>query len=346
MKINFKKRGKLINRLIGLYILVTIPIIAISIKLLVVYKALELGSITYILYSVIIAAIIAVFYINHSIIKPLDQLREGAEKIKDGDFEHKIAVRSNDEIGDLSNSFNEMTEDLRRAIAELKEYNNVLKDKLEKANNELKNSQEKLLHLEKMSTMKQIVTSVTHDLKDPLTGIKTAAYYLSEKLSKDNPVINNIIRDIETEIEYADNIVTNILSLARPSNTGLKPTNINEVVEKAVLVVNTQAIMQKIKLVKSLNPSLPAMLADDTQLKQVVINLLLNIFQTMPDGGELTIYTSENKGKIEIRIADTKHKERGVFEPIFNARDEEKNVDLLIVTEVAKGREYSPLTTE
>ena len=218
MKINFRKRGKLIHRLIGLYLLVTIPIIAISIKLLVVYKSLELGSITYILYSVIIASIIAVFYINHSVIRPLDQLREGAEKIKDGDFDHKVVVRSNDEIGDLSNSFNEMTDDLKRAIAELKEYNNVLKDKLEKTNNELKSNQEKLLHLEKMSTMKQIVTAVTHDLKDPLTGIKTAAYYLSEKLSKDDPVINNIIRDIETEIEYADNIVTNILSLARPAN--------------------------------------------------------------------------------------------------------------------------------
>ncbi len=339
MKINIKKKNKLINKLVGLFVLITIPIIAISIKLLITSKTFDMGPIIYVSYSVIIAVIIAIFFINHSIIRPLEELRDGAEKIKDGDFEHKVIVSSNDEIGDLTNSFNEMTEDLRRNIIELKEYNDSLKEKLEKAHNELKKSQEKLIHLEKISTMKQIVTSVTHDLKDPLTGIKTAAYYLGEKINKDNPALTNIIRDIETEIEYADNIVTNILSIAKPSNSGLKPTNINEVVEKAIDVVNSQAILQKIKLVKSLNPSIPAMLADDQQLKQVVINLLLNIFQGMYEGGELTITTSENEGKIKLKIVDTGQKDR-ILEPVFAARDKDKNMDLIIVTEVAKNKKY------
>ncbi|MFH1783656.1 MAG: HAMP domain-containing protein [bacterium] len=339
MKINMKKRSKLINKLIGLFVLVTIPILAISVKLLIASNKFDLGSVIYIAYSVIIAVIIAVFFINHSIIRPLEQLHEGSEKIKDGDFEHRLVVRSNDEIGDLTNSFNEMTDDMRRKIVELGEYNTTLKDKLERASLELKKSQEKLLHLEKISTMKQIVTSVTHDLKDPLTGIKTAAYYLGEKISKDNPALTNIIRDIETEIEYADNIVTNILSLARPTNTGLKPTNINEVVEKAIALITSQAILQKIKIVKVLHPSLPAMLADDTQLKQVFINLLLNVFQSMPQGGELTISTAENAGRLEVKIVDSGNNDR-VFEPIFSSRDNDKNRDLVIMTEVARNREY------
>ncbi len=337
MKITFKKRSKLINKIIGLLILVSIPIIAISLKSLLVSKTGELlGMATYIIYAAILSVIIAIFFINHSIVKPLEQLREGIEKIREGEFDHKLVVRSNDEIGELTNSFNEMTEDLRKAIIELKEYSDLLKQKLEKANDELKKSEEKLLHLEKMSTMKQIVASVTHDLKDPLTGIKTATYYLAEKISRDNPTLTHIIKDIETEIEYADNIVTNILSLARPYNTVIKPTNINEVIEKAISLVNSQAVLKKIKLISSFNPSLPAMLADDAQLKQVIINLLLNTFQNMLDGGELTISTNENNGKIEIKIIDTGHKKEKIFEPIFNTRDRKNNRDLIIITETVR----------
>lgn len=184
----------------------------------------------------------------------------------------------------------------------LKEYAECLEQKVEERTRELKQMQELLLKSERMAAIGQVAAMVGHDLRNPLTGIKSATYYLKTKLkSKIEPKCIEMFELIEKDIEYSNKIINDLLDFSRDINLQLAETTPEAIMKQTLDLVEIPENIQVINLIGGE----PTTKVDAEKMKRVFANLIRNAIDAMPNGGKLTISSRESNGKIELIIADT-----------------------------------------
>ena len=243
-----------------------------------------------ILISMILDAMVLIvfgsFLLSRVLVKPLKDLVRLTQKISDGDFSQKIEVSSKNEIGQLVSSFNRMIERLRENQENLDNY---LKS-LELANKKLKQAQEELIRTEKLASIGRFAAGVAHEVGNPLGAILGYTSIL-EKEGIDREESKDYLKRIEKEIERINRIVRELLDFARPSKFEIHDVEINKVLENTLSLISYQKIFEDIETQLELQPDLPMIKGDESQLSQVLINIILNAIDAMPGGGILRIQT-------------------------------------------------------
>jgi signal transduction histidine kinase len=148
--------------------------------------------------------------------------------------------------------------------------------------------EEQLRQNEKLSALGLLAAEVAHEIRNPLTVMKLLYHSLDLKFPASDPRAKDA-RIIDAKIEHLNKIVEQILAFARTTEPRLVPLNLNELVDELGLLVRHKLANQNIRLVRQLQPDLPVVLGDATQLEQVFLNLILNAAEAMPEGGTLTI---------------------------------------------------------
>jgi signal transduction histidine kinase len=245
-----------------------------------------------ILISIILDAIVLIvfgsFMLSRVLVKPLKDLILLTQKIGAGDLSEKIEVTSKNEIGQLIESFNLM-------IARLKEKQEHLDNhltSLELANKKLKQAQEELIRTEKLASIGRFAAGVAHEVGNPLGAILGYTSILerdgiSQEESKD------YLKRIEKEIERINRIVRELLDFVRPSQFEICDVEVNKVIENTLSLISHQKNFWGIKAQLDLQPNLPTIKGDESKVSQVLINIILNSIDAMPNGGILTIQTKE-----------------------------------------------------
>lgn len=215
-------------------------------------------------------------------------------------------------------------------------YNNA-----QQAYIQLLQTQQQLIKTEKMAAIGQMAAAISHDLRNPLTGIKMATYYLGSKIDKSEVEINSILQDIELEIDYASNVVTNILTYSRPTELIYTMSDINKIIEDTMHFVNLKNRDKGIELIKEYDNTIPEILVDNKKIKQVIVNLLSNSMQAMPKGGELKIKTKFNIDNVKISVSDTgcgieKNVQERIFTPFFTTKARGVGLGLAIVNNIVQ----------
>ena len=161
---------------------------------------------------------------------------------------------------------------------------------LEKANSQIKETYQQLLQMEKLSTVGQMASSIAHDINNPLGTIALHIYLLKSRIeNKEDPNAEHY-GVIEAETDRIAKLVRTLLNFSRKSSHKiLKPVDINMLIEETLLLAEYQLRKNKINCEILLSPQIPNALADKGQLMQVLINLITNAMQAMPEGGELII---------------------------------------------------------
>lgn len=243
-----------------------------------------------ILLSIILDAVILVafgsFLLSRVLVKPLQGLIQLTQKISEGDFNEKIEGSSTNEIGQLIASFNRMIERLKANREELEDY----VTSLEVANKQLKQAQEELVRTEKLASIGRFAAGVAHEVGNPLGAILGYTSML-EKGQIETGEAKDYLQRIEKEIQRINRIVRELLDFSKPSRGEIREVEVNKVLENTLSLLSYQKNFRNVEIQLDLQPDLPRVLADESQLSQVFLNMMLNAVDAMPDGGVLRIQT-------------------------------------------------------
>lgn len=165
--------------------------------------------------------------------------------------------------------------------------------------------EEQLRQNEKLSALGLLAAEVAHEIRNPLTVMKMLYHSLDLNFPGPDPRAEDA-RLLGEKIEHLNKIVERILDFARTTEPNLSPVNLNELIEELSLLVRHKLANQGVELTRRLQPALPAIMGDATQLEQAFLNLILNATEAMPGGGSLTITTRQavDPGGVVVEFAD------------------------------------------
>jgi len=188
----------------------------------------------------------------------------------------------------------------------------------------------------KLATFGELATNLVHEIGNPLTAIKALSQLLPERIN-DKKFVDRFSREIEKEVERVDKIFKNLFCLIRSSSLRFESTNINAILNEVLFSVEGMVKKQQVNIVRKFSKNLPELIVDKSQIKQVFLNLILNAFHAMPEGGVLEIFTIYERKKSCLKI---KFKDNGcgiahdfldkVFEPFYTTREDGTGIGLAI----------------
>ena len=216
---------------------------------------------------------------------------------------------------------------LGKTPQEIVHENELLKQQLERS--------------EKLKTASILALGVAHEIKNPLTTLKTFTEFLPEKY-KDENFIKKFSKIIPQEIDRINNIVHQLLDFSKPNPPAFKITNICDVMRETLDLLSNDFLKRKIKIIENCENHSLMVNVDPMQIKQVILNILLNSMDAMSKGGSIYISAkSTDNNKIEIRIADegmgiAKENLKNIFNPFFTTKDEGTGLGLAICHNIIK----------
>ena len=294
--------------------------------------------------SIVLISLIVAMVLIHIVERPVKELVIGTKRISDGDLRHFMPVTTNDELGHLASSFNQMTRDLQKAREEIEEGIRNLEQKVEERTTELKSAQSQLLHSEKLAAVGKLAATVAHEINNPLTGVYTYIRLMERKIGQGMPVAADIekykvyLDTMRREVERTTAIVQNLLDFTRPKEPVRKPIDLSKVIEESIILLQNKLRLNNVEVVNGMG-RLPDILADPAHMKQVFINLMVNACEAMEEGGILTIGSEirEEDNTVTVTVRDTgvgieKEALEHIFDPFFSTKEKGTGLGLSVVS--------------
>ena len=150
---------------------------------------------------------------------------------------------------------------------------------------------QEIIQSERLKSIAVLASGMAHEIKNPLTPIKTFSEQLPSRLD-DKEFLLKFSRIINKEVDRIDSLVQELLNFAKPSPPQLKQVNIHQLIEQTLDLLNNEIIRHKINLNTSFENKNILINIDPKQIKQALLNIFLNAIEAMPNGGTLTINTS------------------------------------------------------
>jgi len=184
---------------------------------------------------------------------------------------------------------------------------------------------EQLLHADRLATIGELAAGVAHELNEPLGAVLGFAQLARKHADLPEPAAQDIEK-IESAALQAREIVRKLMVFARQSPPRKTRVNLNQLVEDGLYLLESRCAKSRIEVLRMLEEDLPDVVADASQLQQVLVNLVVNAIQAMPDGGRLTIATHHRESKAVLTVSDTGLGMSGevrkkVFLPFFTTKD-------------------------
>jgi len=261
-------------------------------------------SVVQVVAATVLLTALVVGILSYNLLRPVRRLAAATERIASGDLRQEIAVKSNDELGLLTRSFNRMIRNLREIQSEL-------------------------IRSEKLISLGRLSAGVAHEIRNPLNAMKGAIVYLQRRKPGD-PLIEEYTQLILEEIERLDLFVTEFLYFAKQSVPKPVLTNLNDLIHNTLTLFDERLRQKTIKVTERLDPALSSVYVDPHQMEQVLLNLVINAIDAMPHGGVLDVSSLADgvgaKPKAVIRFRDSgvgipEHQLRNVFDPFYSTKE-------------------------
>jgi signal transduction histidine kinase len=164
--------------------------------------------------------------------------------------------------------------------------------------------QEQLRHSDRLATIGQLTAGVAHELNEPLGNILGFAQ-LAKKYPQLPDQVSKDLEKIVTASLHSREVIKKLMLFSRQMPTKKVKVNLNNLVEQGLYFLSSRCAKADIKLERILSPEVPEITADPSQLYQVLVNLVVNSIQAMPQGGRLTIRTLSENDHVLLMVEDT-----------------------------------------
>lgn len=261
----------------------------------------------------LVSAILGVSLLSYFMLRPVRNLVAATRRIATGDLDQEIPVSSRDELGELTRSFNRMVKNLGRI-------------------------QNELVRSEKLISLGRLSAGMAHEIRNPLNAMKGAVVFMQRKRSDDG-LIQEYTQLVSEEIDRLNRFVTDFLYFARQARPKPAPTDLNQLMLSVEQLFAEQAETKGIRFSNRLSPGLPPVMLDVHQIEQVLVNLLINAMDALPEGGDITFSTfavksddgSPDRVRVELRdngagIPETDL--QAIFDPFFSTKDSGTGIGL------------------
>ncbi len=268
--------------------------------------------------GVFMAAVGVAVLLSDRMSRPLRALIAATREMARTGAARTVSARSHDEIGELARAFNQMTARLKQA-------------------------QEELVGAAKFAFVGEVAAGVAHEVRTPLSIMRSSAQLLGRALPPDQPQSAELIEMIVGETDRLERVVARLLELARPQPPAIEPTSLAAVLERAAEFAEAQACKQGVRIHRR-TAGAPAALCDPRQIYQVALNLVVNALQAMPSGGEITLRAYAGPlGRVGFEVRDNgpgispEVRER-IFTPFFTSREGGTGLGLALVQRMVQAQ--------
>jgi two-component system, NtrC family, sensor kinase len=192
--------------------------------------------------------------------------------------------------------------------------------------------QDQLRHADRLATIGQLAAGVAHELNEPLANILGFAQLAKKEPGVPATAAGDLEKVIKTSL-HAREIIHKLLVFSRQTPLQMTHVNLNQVVEEGLHFLGSQCTKAGIELVRSLEPDLPEISADPSQLQQILVNLVVNAIQASPSGGVLTVETHRGRDYVSLAVSDTgtgmtEEVKSKLFTPFFTTKDVDQGTGL------------------
>lgn len=198
--------------------------------------------------------------------------------------------------------------------------------------------QEQVLRAERLASLGEIMAGVAHEIRNPLTAIKGFVQYL--QVADTETERKEYMPVIIKEVDRVNRVIETLLYFSRDCKANYKPMNINDLIEETLVLVKNTGTRHRLEFKLQLAAALPWIEGDAEQLKQVLLNLLINAVQAIPDQGTIAIETwQEQAGAVQVRITDTgpgidEAELSKIFDPFFTTKAAGTGLGLAVVQRI------------
>ncbi len=260
---------------------------------------------------------IALWLLGREAVTPLQRLVTAMRRAEAGDLTVKADEGRPDELGIAARGFDATLAALRRSQTELEAF-----------------YRERMVRADRFAAVGEIATGLAHEIKNPLAGLSGALELLAEDLQSD-PRQAEIVVEMRHQVQRLTHTMESLLSFARPAKAKLRSTDVNGCIDKVLFLLKQQARGGVVSIKPELMAGIPHVLADPFQLEQVFLNICLNAFQAMNEGGTLSVRTRAGAGNVLVEIEDTgpgipSDLRAQVFKPFFTTKREGNGLGLAI----------------
>jgi signal transduction histidine kinase len=226
----------------------------------------------------------------------------------------RIPVQGNDEIGELSGAFNDMLARLDNAIEE----------------------QERMCRL---AATGELAATLAHEIKNPLNAIGGAATYIGKNTK--GSLTKEFVSVITSEVSRINNLTTTLLSFSKTASPNPEPTDLNRVVRDSLTLLSKESPDLQVTVIEELAADLPLVNCDYNQIKQVIINLLINAHDAVSKNGEIKVKTWQKKNRTYLAVEDngsgiSAEIIHNIFNPFFTTKTRGTGLGLAISKKIAK----------
>ena len=207
---------------------------------------------------------------------------------------------------------------------------------------EIKKLEEKVRHSEKLAAIGELAAGVAHEIRNPLSSIKGFARFLAHSLS-DRIQEKEYAEIMVKEVDRINRVVNDLLTFAHPMEPEPAPTDVLELAEHTMRLVETDARSRDIKIRSKINPDLKRFLLDANQITQALLNLMLNALQEVDNGGAIDVGADVNESgtRLNIWVEDNgpgipRDKKKKIFDPFFTTREKGTGLGLSIVHKIVE----------
>ncbi|MBI5180399.1 MAG: HAMP domain-containing protein [Nitrospirae bacterium] len=334
-------RNSLVNKILGLNLVILIAVFSLFIILSATGQNKNMAGIIFIaLVSILSTAIIIRLALKRIVADPVRDVIQHIKDVGSGSFDKFVDVRSSDEIGELAAGFNQMTQNLSRSCQELEQWTKELESRVHDRTKELQDTQVHLIQTEKLAATGKLAAGVAHEINNPI-GIILNRIECLEMEAAEKKVGKEIMNDLKVISEHAkrvSKIVGGLLAFSRQTSkdSKLEQINVNDILEKAVILFDRIALQKGVQIEKRFYNGLSPIMGDAQKLEQAMVNLIDNALDATDRGGRIIVESRKkfrNDYFVQILVSDTgcgipKENLNKIFDPFFTTKDVRKGTGL------------------